>query len=91
MSTDASGGGRPAAERLRELQRLRDDGLISDEEHEAQRARILDEAFGPGQTEIASGSSADDPDRSDADALSDEGATSSHRTTSRNRTLPVNA
>ena len=52
MSTDASGGGRPAAERLRELQRLHDDGLISDEEFEAQRARILDEAFGPGERPI---------------------------------------
>ena len=52
MSTDASGGGRPAAERLRELQRLHDDGLISDEEFEAQRARILDAAFGPGETPI---------------------------------------
>ena len=78
MSTDASGGGRPAAERLRELQRLRDDDLISDDEFEAQRARILDEAFGPGQTEMASGSSADaGPTGSDADALSDEGETSS--------------
>ena len=54
---------RPAAERLRELQRLRDDDLISDDEFEAQRARILDEAFGPGQTEMASGSGADGPRR----------------------------
>ena len=77
MSTDASGDSRPTAERLRELQRLRDDDLISDDEFEAQRARILDEAFGPGQTEMASGSSADGPDGSDADAPSDEGETSS--------------
>ncbi len=74
---DAAGDSSTTAERLRELQRLRDDDLISDEEFEAQRARILDEAFGPGQTEMASGSSADGPDGSDADALSDEGATSS--------------
>ena len=77
MSTDASGGGRPAAERLRELQRLRDDGLISDEEHEAQRARILDEAFGPGQTEMASGSGMAVPSGSAADRPSDQVATAS--------------
>ncbi len=54
MSTDASGGGRPAAERLRELQRLLDDGLISEQEFEAQRARILDEALGSGDAPIGS-------------------------------------
>ena len=61
MSTDASGGGRPAAERLRELQRLRDDDLISDDEFEAQRARILDEAFGPGETPILAEARAERP------------------------------
>ena len=38
------GGG--AAERLRELQRLRDEGLITEAEFEERRARILDETFG---------------------------------------------
>ena len=61
MTTDASGGGRPAAERLRELQRLHDDGLISDEEFEAQRARILDEAFGSGGTPIVAEAREDRP------------------------------
>ncbi len=77
MSTDASGGGRPAAERLRELQRLHDDGLISDEECEALRARILDEAFGPAETETTSGSGMAVPRGSAAYRPSDQVATAS--------------
>ena len=52
-----AGDGRPAAERLRQLQRLRDDGLISDDEFEAQRARILNETFSPGEEPIERGRS----------------------------------
>ena len=69
-----SDGGGATAERLRELQRLLDDGLISEAEHEERRARILDEAFGPGETEIASDSGEDRPVGPDADAPRDEGA-----------------
>ena len=64
MSTDASGDGRPAAERLRELQRLRDDELISDDEFEAQRARILDEAFGSADTPTVAKAREDRPSAS---------------------------
>ncbi len=52
---DSPGSNRPATERLRALQRLRDDGLVTDEEYEAQRARILDESFGPSETSTAVG------------------------------------
>ena len=63
MSTDASGSGRPAAERLRELSGLREGGLLSDEEFEAQRARILDESFGLSEaaTEPGSGERSAEP------------------------------
>ena len=46
---DSPGSDRSATERLRALQRLRDDGLVTNEEYEVQRARILDESFGPSE------------------------------------------
>ncbi|MYA20962.1 MAG: hypothetical protein F4Z25_12125 [Chloroflexi bacterium] len=64
-----------ATERLRELQRLRDEGLISDAELDERRTRILDETFGSGETEIASSPEADEPGESGADAPGDQGAT----------------
>ncbi len=69
MSTGESSS---AAERLRELQRLRDDDLISKEEFEAQRARVLDEAFSPGQAETVSGSGAAVPSGSSTERPSDQ-------------------
>ena len=73
MSLDAPGGRVSAAQRLRELQGLRDGGLISDSEFDVQRSRILDEAFGPGDTAVTSDSGADGPGGSNADTLSDQG------------------
>lgn len=45
--TTGGAGDDGTAERLRELHRLRDEGLITAEEFDAQRARILGQAFGP--------------------------------------------
>ena len=53
--------GNPAAERLRELQRLRDNDLITGEEFDEHRARILDEAPGPGDAPVAAGSPREQP------------------------------
>ena len=66
------GGG--AAERLRELQRLRDEGLITEAEFEERRARILDETFGSGETRDASDSGAGSPGQPDTDPPRDERA-----------------
>lgn len=56
MTSDLSGDGAPATERLRELQRLRDNGLITAEEFDAHRSRILDEVVGRGAALGAAGS-----------------------------------
>ncbi|MYD64957.1 MAG: SHOCT domain-containing protein [Chloroflexi bacterium] len=41
-----TGSGRPTSDRLRELQQLRDEGLITDEEFDERRRVVLDQAFG---------------------------------------------
>ena len=56
MTSDLSGDGAPATERLRELQRLRDNGLVTAEEFDAHRSRILDEVVGRGAALGAAGS-----------------------------------
>ncbi len=63
-----------AAERLRELQRLRDEGLITEAEFEERRARILDETFGSGETRDASDSGEGSPGQRDKDPPRDERA-----------------
>ena len=61
MSSDLSGDGTPATQRMRELQRLRDSGLITGEEFEAHRSRILDEVVDPGADPGAAGSRGERP------------------------------
>ena len=46
MTADSDSDDR-TAERLRELQTLRDEGLITEEEFEERRTLVLDQAFGP--------------------------------------------
>ena len=69
MTSGDSSSGRTTADRLRELQRLRDEDLITDGEFESQRARILDQAFGSGDA------SADDDHSEAAPPAPGEGGT----------------
>ena len=64
MTADSEGGDH-TARRLRELLNLRDDGLITEEEFNAQRQRILAETFGPSQIEPTSEPAVSDPREAD--------------------------
>ena len=60
--TTGRAGDDGTAERLRELHRLRDEGLITAEEFDAQRARILGQAFGGSEIAPSSGAPEARPD-----------------------------
>ena len=61
MTTDSDGGER-TVERLRELQSLRDEGLISAEEFDERRALVLDQAFGSGRPATSERQGVDGPE-----------------------------